>query len=233
MSKGPTENRGPSREAGTPGRRDAGTQGRRDASSLCSTCQEVKRETQERVLMLRPVRPCVPVSAGMGCARSPLQAADRAGLSSVARQNASTRDCPACCCACRRRTAPSPRHCWRLPTALPFVVRGDITHQVVDELQVGRAEPARLGKLSFTAVVDGLLRRSRARRPGPHWHPARRRPRWRRQCALRGIDTPGSQHLHQRSGSPLPSHCPRRRPLLREDLADRPSSPSDWARSCP
>jgi len=23
--------------------------------------------------MLRPVRPCVPVSAGMGCARSPLQ----------------------------------------------------------------------------------------------------------------------------------------------------------------
>ena len=88
--------------------------------------------------MLRPVRPCVPVSAGMGCARSPLQSG-RASWTVLCRspeRNASTRDCPACCCACRRRTAPFPRHCWRLLRALPFVVRGDITHQVVDALFV-------------------------------------------------------------------------------------------------
>ncbi len=170
--------RGPSRDAGTQGRRDAGTQGRRIGSSLCSTCQEVKRETQERVLMLRPVRPCVPVSAGMGCARSPLQSG-RASWTVLCRspeRNASTRDCPACCCACRRRTAPFPRHCWRLLTALPFVVRGDITHQVIDALFVAANSKLRGGG-GGGGGVDGAVHAAAG--------PRLLRPRWRSRPAHR------------------------------------------------
>lgn len=35
-----------------------------------------RKRAQERVLMLRPVRPCVPVAAGRGCAEAPSKQPD-------------------------------------------------------------------------------------------------------------------------------------------------------------
>ena len=123
--------------------------------------------------MLRPVRPCVPVSAGMGCARSPHQSG-RASWTVLCRSPEFLHArLPCLLLRLSSKDRAVPRHCWRLLSALPFVVRGDITHQVVDALFVAANSKLRGGG---GGGVDGAVHAAASPgccRPRWRWRPAR------------------------------------------------------------
>ena len=123
--QGPTGSRGPSRDAGTQNRE----------FPLFNLSRSEERDTGESP-DAASVRPCVPVSAVMGCARSPLQSG-RPSWTVLCRSP--ERLHARLLCLLLRLSSKDravPPSLLALLTALPFVVRGDITHQVVDALFV-------------------------------------------------------------------------------------------------
>jgi len=77
---------------------------------------------------------------------------------------------------------------------------------IIVELQVGRAEPAHLASSASPPSSTTCSADPEHGDQAPNWHPARRRPRRRRRdCALRGIDTPPAVSTYT-NGPALPSH---------------------------